>query len=49
MDFQKPQAYLEALGEYAMEAAILKVLGSEDLIIFVDETVQVFERNGFLC
>ncbi len=43
----KAQAYLEALGEYAMEAAILKVLGSETLDYIVDETVQVMGGMGF--
>jgi len=43
----KSQAYLEALGEYAMEAAILKVFGSETLDYIVDETVQVHGGMGF--
>ena len=43
----KIQAYLEALGEYAMEAAILKVFGSESLDYIVDEAVQVHGGMGF--
>src|SRR3989339_55624 len=33
----KNQAYLEAIGEYALEAAVLKVFGSESLDYIVDE------------
>lgn len=43
----KTQAYLEAIGEYAMEAAMLKVLGSESQDYIVDEAVQVHGGMGF--
>jgi len=41
------QAKLEAAEEYAIECALLKVLGSEALAYCVDETVQVFGGYGF--
>lgn len=41
------EAKLEAAEEYAVECAMLKVLGSEMLDYVVDETVQVHGGNGF--
>lgn len=41
------QSKLEAAEEYAVECAILKILGSEMLDYVVDETVQIHGGNGF--
>lgn len=43
----KGKAYLEAIGAYALEAAILKVFGSESQDYIVDEAVQVHGGMGF--
>ena len=43
-----PHALLDTLEEFALEASILKVAGSEMLDFVVDENVQIHGGNGFV-
>jgi alkylation response protein AidB-like acyl-CoA dehydrogenase len=45
---QGPQPMLQALEEFAVEASIAKVLGSEVLDFILDENVQIHGGNGFV-
>jgi alkylation response protein AidB-like acyl-CoA dehydrogenase len=44
-----PAAVLQALEEFAVEASIAKVLGSETVDFVIDEAVQIHGGNGFVA
>ncbi len=44
-----PASVLQALEEYAVEASVAKVYGSEVADYIIDESVQIFGGNGFVA